>query len=174
MVMSRTFEVRQEFGATAEQVRAMMVDADYIRRRAERTGAISVDIEVVAQSGDPAAPIGLRITRVLPTEGAPSFARSLLGDTITVVESQEWPPVVAGTASARMEASFGSLLRLTGTIDLADAASGSVAITQAVCKASVPLVGGKVESLVEQQVRDYLAFEVQVAQEWLVGRDRGA
>ena len=176
--MPRTFEVRQEFDAPAAQVREMMVDPAYIRMRAERTGAISVEVEIVGAdeiegadevSTDGAAREGVRlqITRVLPTQGAPTFARGLLGESITVTESQAWQPAASGVATATMEASFGSMLRLTGVIELSDAQSGSVAITRATCKASVPLVGGKVESLVEQQVTEYLVYEQQVARDWL-------
>ena len=68
-----------------------------------------------------------------------------------------------------MDAAFGSLLRLQATITLTDAGSSSTAVTSATCKASVPLVGGKVEALVEQQVRDYLDYEVQLAAAWLAG-----
>jgi len=184
MVMPRTFEVRQEFDAPAAQVRRMMVDPAYIRRRAERTGAMSVEVEIegadeivgadeiegeVESSTGGAASNGVRlqITRVLPTQGAPTFARGLLGESITVTESQAWQPVASGAVTATMEASFGSMLRLTGVIELRDADSGSVAITRATCKASVPLVGGKVESLVEQQVTEYLVYEQQVARDWL-------
>lgn len=109
----------------------------------------------------------LRITRILPTEDAPAFARSLLGDRLTVSETQVWSPVIDGIADATMEASFGSLVRLTATIRLADRAGASVAVTKVDCKASVPLVGGKVEELVEKQVREYLGYEVKVAAEWL-------
>lgn len=151
----------------------MMIDPAYIRLRAERTGAISVDIAIVPDlsGGDPSESVRVQITRVLPTEGAPGFARSLLGNSITVTEVQVWPAVVAGAATASMDAAFGSLLRLTGTIHLTDdgSASTSVATTRASCKASVPLVGGKVEALVEEQVREYLAYEVQVAREWMAG-----
>lgn len=171
----------------------MMVDPSYIRLRAERTGAIGVDIETDIQTNiqtivDPSGPdvsghrdssapnsptlnsstpVRLRITRILPTKDAPGFARSLLGDSLTIVETQEWPPVVAGEVDATMEAAFGSLVRLSGAIHLADQGRGSVAETKVDCRASVPLVGGKVEELVEKQVRDYLAYEVKVAAEWL-------
>lgn len=174
--VSRSFEVRQEFGMSAAQVRAMMIDPAYIRLRAERTGAIRVDIENVSDlsggeisDADQAAPVRLQITRVLPTKDAPAFARSLLGDSITVTETQTWPPVIAGTANASMEAAFGSLVRLTARIELTDDSGGSVVVTRADCKASVPLVGGKVEALIEEQVREYLAYEVRVAGEWLAG-----
>jgi len=161
--MPRTFEVRQQFDVPSERVRAMLVDPAYIRWRATRTGALSVDVQVDADPGVDT----LRITRVLPTDQAPSFARGLLGDSITVVEALAWPPVVAGAAEATMEASFGSLLRLTGTVSLRDSGAGSVAFTRATCKAAIPLVGGKVEALVEQQVTEYLTYEVQIAREWL-------
>jgi len=159
----------------------MMIDPAYIRLRAQRTGAIGVEVEVVSNlsggnvsdeeipDSETGGTVRLQITRVLPTKDAPAFARSLLGDSITVTEIQVWPPVVAGSTTASMEASFGSLVRLTAGIHLADNAGGSVAVTRAECKASVPLVGGKVEALVEEQVRDYLAYEVRVAGEWLSG-----
>jgi len=176
--MPRTFEVRQQFDASAAQVRAMMVDPEYIAMRARRTGAAQVEVTVeLASELEPAgSPVDrqpactLRITRVLPTDQAPGFARSLLGDSITVAETQVWPAVVDGTANATMEAQFGSLLRLTASIALSDAAHGSIALTQATCKAAVPLVGGKVESLVQEQVSEYLAYEERIAQDWLSGQ----
>lgn len=169
--MPRSFDVHQEFAASAQRVRAMMTDPSYIRERAERTGSISVTVDVRSRTDEAsgADTTHVEITRVLPTSGAPAFASALLGESITVTESQHWGPPTPAGCRATMDAAFGSLLRLQATITLTDAGSSSTAVTSATCKASVPLVGGKVEALVEQQVRDYLGYEVQLAAGWLAG-----
>ena len=59
------------------------------------------------------------------------------------------------------------MLRLTGVIELSDAQSGSVAITRATCKASVPLVGGKVEKFIGSQLLELLNAEQRFTTRWI-------
>lgn len=170
--MPRSFEIHQEFPAPAQAVRAMMLDPSYIRERAERTGSISVTVDVRSATDEATDDdsTAIQITRVLPTSQAPAFASALLGDSITVTESQQWGPPSPAGCRATMDAAFGSLVRLQATITLTDTGAGCTGVTSATCKAAVPLIGGKVEALVEQQVRDYLAYEVELAAAWLAGR----
>ena len=147
----------------------MMIDPAYIRQRAERTGSLRVSVDVRSQTDEATGTdnTAIEITRVLPTSDAPAFASALLGDSITVTESQHWGPSSGAGCRATMEAAFGTLVRLQASITLTDTEGGCLAVTSSTCRASVPLIGGKVEALVEQQVRDYLGYEVSLAADWL-------
>lgn len=162
--MPTKFEVTQEFRAAAGRVRAMMLDPDYVRERAERTGSIQCEANATTDANGTAT---MRATRALPTDQAPSFIKPLVGDAITVNEEQSWTPLVDGSCTATMVAQFGSMLSLRSTTTLVDHGSTTTASTAGELKASVPLISGKVEALVREQVERYLAAEVDIAADWL-------
>ena len=98
----------------------------------------------MATSGD-----RTRITteRVLPTDSLPDFARSFVGEALTVVEIQTWsPPSPDGSRVADLNLHVkGAPLTLKGTIRLSPTAGGSVQEVEADLRAGVPLIGGRLE-----------------------------
>jgi hypothetical protein len=60
---------------------------------------------------------------------------------------------------------------MTGTIELVPDGAGTTEVVELEIRAKVPLIGGKLESLMQQQVRDGLDTEREVGQAWLKGND---
>jgi hypothetical protein len=58
---------------------------------------------------------------------------------------------------------------MAGTIELVPDGAGTVEVVELEIKAKVPLVGGKLESLMADQVRDGMDTEREVGQAWLKG-----
>lgn len=162
--MATKIDVTQEYEATPQQVRAMLCDEAYCRTRAERTGATSVDVTI---SGDPSSAAHLEIVRVLPAD-VPSFAKSFVGDTLTITEVQDWSaPAADGTGDATITAAFSAPMAFTGTMSIEVSGAGTQVRTQGEIKASVPLVGGKVEGIAKDTMERYLHKEQKIATEWL-------
>lgn len=162
--MSTQLLFTQEFPGTPERVYAMLTDAAYAQVRAEQTGSLQVD--VVAESA-PTGPI-LTVDRELPAE-VPSYARSLVPDRITVTEEQHWSTLVDDQARATFTASFNAPVHLSGEIEIAPGTSGTIVRTTATISAKLPLIGGKLESLVREQLERYLAAEIPIGTQWLSG-----
>jgi len=105
--------------------------------------------------------------QVQRTDGLPSFAKKFAGETTRAIQVEEWADASAG--SLRIEAP-GKPSSIDGTIALVPGGSGTTQVFELEIKVKVPLIGGKLEGLLEDQVRAGLDVEHGVGQAWLKGR----
>jgi hypothetical protein len=142
---------------------AMFVDADYVRARAEATGGSDVEAEVT-EHGDT---IEITNSRTVPAD-VPSFARSMVGDTVRITETHVWGPDAEGSREGPFDARFGNgPISVRGRLRLVADGAGSVATLEGQIKAAVPLVGRKIEQLVHDQVAAALVIEQELGSSWL-------
>jgi hypothetical protein len=105
--------------------------------------------------------------RVLPAN-VPSFAVKMIGETLTVTETQNWPALSAsGTASVPVKVEFSAPISFSGTMSLAPAGEGTQITVTGTFKASIPFIGGKVEQLAKETTEKYLAKENKLGEQWL-------
>lgn len=162
--MGTALEVVQDIAGDPHRVAALLRTPAFITDKCSRTGSLesSATDEPTSDGGHV-----LTITRVLPAE-VPSFAKRLVGETITLTEIQTWGPQAEdGSADATAEVKVGGPMSFTGTITMRAGGTGTLITTRGTFKASVPLVGGKLEGLVADATRSYLRVENEVADEWL-------
>lgn len=161
--MTTTLNVHQTFPGTIEKVRSMLTDPGYIRNRSEQTGSISSEVTIVPGAAEVT---GVTIFRVLPAD-LPAIASSLFGPNLEVTENQTWAPVKADSCTASFEVSFSGPLRASGVITLARAGEHTTAHTTATIKSTVPFLGGKLESIAQEQLVRYLAKDEELGHDWL-------
>jgi hypothetical protein len=104
--------------------------------------------------------------QVQPTAGLPSFAKKFAGETTKAIQREEWSDHSSGTLTIETP---GKPTSMTGTITLSASGEGTVERVELEIKAKVPLIGGKLESLMADQVREGMDIEHQVGQAWLRG-----
>jgi hypothetical protein len=143
----------------------MMADPDYVRARAEHTGATHVSVRVSDRADGCTV---VNVDRTLPAQ-VPSFAAALVGETLTIEEEQTWPSIVADRCTVDLRARFSGPLAFTGTAQVVGSGDLTTVTTTGELKASVPFIGGRIEGLAKEQIERYLAAEEQVAADWLAG-----
>ena len=164
--MAKEFTYRQSFSADPVTVFAMLRDPEYVQAKCAATGSLETTAEVI-EAGDGA--VTIVSTRVLPAQ-VPDVARKFVGDTISATETQVWSPAAAdGSRTATVEVEFSGPLGFTGTLKLHPAGPGTEVVTEGKFKASVPFVGGTIESEAAKQTERYLGAEERVAHEWGAG-----
>lgn len=164
MVMGTDLTVMQTYTASPERVHSMLTDEKFVTFRAENTGAISSTSSVT--TGDDGSCTVLS-TRVLPAN-VPSFAAKMIGETLTVTETQAWPALSsAGTAVVPVKVEFSAPISFSGTMSLAPAPEGTQITVTGTFKASIPFVGGKVEQLAKETTEKYLGKENKLGSQWL-------
>ena len=154
-----------EYAATPEEVFAVLSDAKFQEAKCAATAAVKHSAEV-RTVGDHTV---ITTERILPSDGLPDFARSMVGNTLTVTETQDWGPAAAGggrRGTVEM-AVTGAPISLQGTLMLAPGQGGSVETLEAELKAKVPLIGGKIEKAAAPPIEEAIDIEARTAAEWL-------
>jgi hypothetical protein len=150
------------YDASPAEVFEMLADPAFREKVGEALDVVSADI-VLDRHGD-----GFTLTndQVQRTEGLPSFARKFAGATTRVIQAEEWSSPSGGTLQIDAP---GKPTTITGTIELVPEGSGTVELVELEIRAKVPLVGGKLESLMAEQVRNGMDTEREVGRAWLEG-----
>ena len=160
--MATELSYTQQFTGTPAQVYAMLTDAAFGEHCALNTGSTSAECTSTA-SGAGATVVS---KRVLPAE-VPGFAKKFLGDTITLTETQEWSGLNGDAADAVVTVEFSAPISFTGAAALRAAGEGTEVLVTGKFKASIPLIGGKVEELARDTTSKYLHKQAKLGNAWL-------
>ena len=143
---------------------AMFTDEAYLARKAGATGAVRHEASVT-RLGDQ---VTVRLLRVMPPD-VPDVLRSFVGETIDLDQTDVWEPASpdgSRTGSIRIDMG-GAPVHLTGGMTLVGTAAATAATIDAKVKASIPLVGGRIEKAVHDAVVHAARIEEQVGRAWL-------
>lgn len=161
--MGKEFTHRQAFDSDPITVFSMLSDPEYVQLKCSATGSLETTVEI---ADAPDGSVTITSTRVLPAD-VPSPAKKFVGETISATETQQWSSAAAdGSRTANVAVDFSGPLAFTGTLSLHPDGSGTSVVTTGTFKASVPLVGGTIESVAAEQTERYLRAEERVAREW--------
>jgi hypothetical protein len=145
---------------------AMFTDETYLARKAGATGAVRHEASVT-RLGDH---VTVRLLRVMPPD-VPDFLRRLVGETIDLDQTDVWEPASSDgsrTGSIRIDMG-GAPVNLTGGMTLIGTAAGTSATVDAKVKASIPLVGARIEKAVHDAVVHAARIEERIGRAWLAG-----
>src|ERR687890_651627 len=149
--MARSIDYRSTMAFPAEKVFAAMTDAEYLRARLRELGGPG--------SG------------LLEHEATPEGARYRLKQGLA---ESDLPPIVGKVMNGDLAIERTETLRrnspgssAAGTMTLADAPDGSLFEVHADVNVRVPLIGGKIEEIVAEQVRRLLEAETAFTVRWL-------
>ncbi|MGB7963031.1 MAG: DUF2505 domain-containing protein [Propionicimonas sp.] len=162
--MATEFEGTMRFPAKPEKIFEMITDPLYVQWKHSHMGGTDIKVDVKSEGKD----IVVSSSRRLPAK-IPAAARSIVGETIQIDEVHRWGPKKAdGSRVAEVSATFGNApMFINGSMHLEPEASGSVVKARIVAKASVPLIGGKLEGVAGEQFLRALNKEEGISPEWL-------
>lgn len=156
------FSHELSYDASPEEVYAMLADPEFRERVSLAREVVSFDVTLT--------PTGSGFTlvndQIQPTAGLPAFAKKFAGETTKAIQREEWKNHSSGTLTIETP---GKPTSMNGTITLSGSGGGTVERVELEIKAKVPLIGGKLESLMAEQVREGMDVEHQVGQAWLRG-----
>ena len=149
------------YDATPDAVRAMLTDPAYWDKVAEATGAISSKATVTDEGGS---------TRVVvdqeqAVQGVPSFAKKFVGESTRAINTMLWQ----GLSAAYDVDTPGKPTSMSGTATISARGAGSTLTYDLDVKASVPLIGGKLEKLVFELTTAGFEKDQAVGSAWLAG-----
>jgi Protein of unknown function (DUF2505) len=157
------FEHVNHYAAGPDAVLAMLTTPAFRDQVCVRQGALDHDVDVKGEGAGAA----VLIARTQSLQGAPGIATKFVGDTVRIVQREEWR--TATEAGFAMEIP-GKPGRLDGGIVLRDNGDGTTdQLFSGEVKVTVPLVGGKLEQMVASILEKALVKEGQVGASWLDG-----
>ncbi len=150
------------YDASPADVYAMLADPAFREKVGEAQDVVSQDITVTPEGA------GFRLVndQVQVTSGLPAIAKKIAGDTTPVVITEVWKDPSGGTLEID---ATGKPTSSAGTIRLEAKGSGTVEVVELEIKVKVPLIGGKLEALMADQVRAGMDVEHTVGAAWLAG-----
>ncbi|MCW2528636.1 MAG: hypothetical protein JWM76_3496 [Pseudonocardiales bacterium] len=142
----------------------MTFDPVFQDQKCAATGALSHTVDV-KHTGDKAV---ITTERQMPTDGFPDFLKSFVGSSLKVVQIDSWDAAAAdGSRHGTIDVSIaGTPLKFAGTLSLTAGGSGSLGVVDGDLKASVPLIGGKVEKAAAPAVMAAVRAEQETADHW--------
>ncbi len=150
------------FAAPAAQVLQMLTDRTFREQVCKQQHALSA--EVLVTGAGPGAEVVVRQTQSMA--GAPSVATKLTGDTVTLEQREVWRSATAADLSITLP---GKPVELRGgRMTLTDRPDGGCdQVVSGDLRVKVPLVGGKLESMLADVLRSALRRQAEVGDAWL-------
>lgn len=147
------------YDAPVADVYAMLTDPDFREEATRAQGALSSTVDVRGAE--------VRIEIVRTNDDIPAFARKLTGETSTAHQSESW-------ADDAYEADFsvkpvGLPASIHGTRRLVEDGDATLDTFEGEAKCSIPLVGGKIEGILADKLREGWNAEHAAGVTWLAG-----
>jgi uncharacterized phage protein gp47/JayE len=157
-----------DYSATPREVFTMLADEDFQTRKCAATGAVRHTVSITAQ-GDRTIIVS---TRDLPTDDFPRFVKNMVGDTLTLTETQDWgTPDDDGARHGKLTVDIaGAPIELTGTLSLAAGGQGCVETVEGDLKARIPMLGDKIEKAAAPAIQSAIRVEGETGVAWLASK----
>ncbi|ANH38624.1 Polyketide cyclase / dehydrase and lipid transport [Nocardioides dokdonensis FR1436] len=153
------------YDASPDDVYAMLRDPAFRERVLAAQAVVSSEVTLEPRDGG-AGGFHLVVEQVQDTAGLPAIARKITGDTTRAVVEEDWAGPSGGTVSITAP---GKPTSATGTVALEAAGAGTREVVELDVKVKVPLVGGKLEALMADNIEKGLDIEQTVGIAWLAG-----
>ena len=158
--MSKRVQHDLTYDAPASEVLAMLHDQAFREQGCDATGVLRHTVTVTPKGNA----TEVLIDQVQTAEGLPGFARKFVGDEINIVQKETW----TDDRHADVEVTIpGKPGHMTGTIDLTESGGGTTERVDLEIKVNIPLVGGKIESLIGDMLLRALRAENEAGRAYL-------
>jgi hypothetical protein len=170
--MPRSFDMSTDYGVTVEEVLRAFSDEEYWLARLADSGADDTTLDSM-QLGGPSGTDGsidVITTQVLRSDRLPGLITQFHRGDLRIRREEKWEPVSNGSATATIT---GSILdapaSLTGTAVLEPVAEtgGARMKLRATVEVRIPLVGGKLENFIGNQLVELLIAEQRFTTTWV-------
>jgi hypothetical protein len=159
------FQHTTTYDASAEDVFAMLTEPAWREKVGAAQGVVSVTVTVTPEGPDST---GRRVVidQVQNTAGLPAIAKKIAGDTTRAVVTEVWSSPTAATIEI---VAPGKPTRATGTVSLVPEGASTRHVTDLEVTVKVPIIAGKLEKLMADNIEKGLEIEEAVGAAWLQG-----
>src|SRR5579875_1861480 len=166
--MPRSFDMSTDYGATVEDVLGAFGDEKYWRARLADSGADDATLDVLRVDGD--GGIDVVTTQVLRSDRLPALVTQFHRGDLRIRREEKWTAIADGIANATVSgAIIDAPAALSGTAVLEPVAKtgGARLKFRATVEVRIPLVGGKLENFIGNQLVELLIAEQRFTTMWI-------
>lgn len=157
------FQHTATYDAPAADVFAMLTDPSWREAVGAAQGVVSATVTVTPEGSGGARIV---IDQVQNTAGLPAIARKFAGETTRAIVTEVWLSPTAGTIEI---VAPGKPTKMVGTVALEPDGDTTRHVTDMEVSVKVPLLGGKLEPVMANDIGKGLAIEQTVGAAWLKG-----
>jgi Protein of unknown function (DUF2505) len=172
--MPRPIRYQSRYSCPAAHLFATLVDREYLEARLDRIGGNNAVLLELASDAETAK---YTLRQGVNREYLPSPIQKILRGDLVIERSETWRLVTAGryegTVTAKVKDAPGSIGGALAVVDLGSsdaagpASAGSQLSIDGQAKVDVPLIGGKIESAIAEQVVKLMEREARFTADWL-------
>lgn len=148
------------YDAPVADVAAMLADPAFREEVCEQLGVLRASVTVDESPGA----TKVVIDQVQAAQGIPSFARKFVGDEINIVQTESWASGTDGEITVTIPGKPGEM---SGTARLRESDGVTTETVDLTIRVGIPLVGGKIESLISGLLLKALTAENRVGRDYL-------
>jgi hypothetical protein len=148
------------YDAPMLDVGEMLMDAGFREQVCDAQHALRKTVTVGQDGG------GMKVVvdTVRAAQGIPGFAKRLVGDEIQLVQTERWSDIENALIEVVIPGKPG---QMSGTLALRESGGTTTETVEMEIRVSIPLVGGKIESLIADLMRKALRAENAVGRQYL-------
>jgi hypothetical protein len=162
--MASPIEHRAEFSQGIAEVFAAVSDRDALQARLDAIGGQNAAVRTYSREDET---VRFLLHQGVPAEKLPSFVRALHPGDLVVEREQTWTRAGAGYTGTVQATVGGMPGEITARTELSAEGGTTVLRTSGAVRIRIPLVGGKVEGFVADQVTNLLQGEAEFTARWL-------
>ena len=164
--MPRSFDMSTDYAESVEAVLRAFADEQYWLARLADSGADDSSLDSM-EVGD--GVIDVVTTQVLRADRMPAVVTQFHRGDLRIRREERWEPIVDGSATATVTGSIlDSPASLTGTAVLEPLDDGGARLKfRATVEVKIPLVGGKLENFIGNQLVELLIREQRFTTTWI-------
>lgn len=164
--MPRTFTLSEHYPASVERVYAAFTDQGYWLARLGESGADSATLDALTVGVD--GGVDVTTTQAIHRQKLPALAAQFHPGDLEVARSEKWQPVRDGRARAEVTGRIvGAPAKVSGDAVLEPDGTGAALRLTATVQVDIPLVGGKIEGFIGNQLAELMTAEQRFTSTWV-------
>jgi hypothetical protein len=166
--MPRSFDMATDYDCSVDQVHRVLRDKKYWLARLADSGADEARLDAIDLRAD--GGVTVVTTQVLRAGQLPALVSQFHRGDLVIQREERWAPVLDGIANAVITGSIsGAPVSVTGRGDLTPSGTSARLAFHADVAVRVPLVGGKLEKFIGNQLIELLEAEQRFTTGWIDG-----
>jgi hypothetical protein len=166
--MPRSFDMATDYDADVATVHSALRDEQYWLARLADSGADEARLDSIRLGAD--GSVDVITTQVLRSTQLPALVSQFHPGDLEIKREESWTPLIAGRSDAIVTGSLSRApVSVTGKAELEPSDTGARLVFHADVTVRVPLVGGKLENFIGNQLLDLLNAEQRFTTRWIAG-----